>query len=322
MNPPIWRQIQKTNITSFEELSSFLLLNEEQLLQLDVTPRFVLNLPRRIAEKMAKSDISDPLFVQFVPLIKEREKSAGFVSDPVQDTSFVKEHKLLQKYKSRVLLVTTGACAMHCRFCFRQNYPYETENKTFTKDLELIGKDTSIEEVILSGGDPLSLSDTTLQALLNDLQAISHVKRIRFHTRFPIGIPERIDDNFLAVLQSSSKQIWFVMHSNHLNEYDDDIWKALKRLQCLGIPVLNQTVLLKGVNDSVETLQQFFTELVNHGITPYYLHQLDRVQGAAHFEVPITTGKALIQELTSRLSGYAVPKYVQEIAGRESKTAL
>lgn len=318
----MWRSVQKTNITSFKELISFLELSDSVVSQLDLKPKFALNLPRRLAEKMAKNDPTDPLFLQFVPLKKELAEQNGFVQDPVHDSTFVKEKKLLQKYQSRVLLLATSACAMHCRFCFRQNFPYETGYRGFDTEIEHIQNDSCIEEVILSGGDPLSLSDAILDELLQKLNAIEHLKRIRFHSRFPIGIPERIDDGFINVLKKVSKQIWFVLHSNHPNEFDGDVWAAMKRLQCLGIAVLNQTVLLKEVNDSVDILQSLFQELVNHGITPYYLHQLDRVKGAGHFEVPVQTGKELIDTLTANMSGYAVPKYVQEIAGRHSKTAI
>lgn len=322
MTTSTWRAVLQSNITSFKVLTDFLQFSEETLQKLDLKPQFILNVPRRVAEKMAKDDPTDPLFLQFVPLLLEREHKEGFVADPVCDRLFVKEQKLIKKYSSRALIITTGACAMHCRFCFRQNFPYETEDKSFAKDLALIESDTTIEEVILSGGDPLSLPDRALEAIIDSLEAITHVKRIRFHSRFPIGIPERIDDSFISVLKKSSKQFWFALHSNHPNEFDDTIWAALKRLQNIGIPILNQAVLLKGVNDTIDTLEKLSQELVNHGVFPYYLHQLDRVAGAGHFEVPIEKGKQLIELLLKKMSGYAVPKYVQEIAGEPSKTPL
>lgn len=318
----VWRNIQKTNIRSFSELVSLLQLSEKSQSLLDPQPHFVLNLPRRLALKIAKDDPTDPLFRQFVPLMEEKHTKAGFVADPVSDLLFTKNRHLLQKYASRALLLTTGACAMNCRFCFRQNYPYDTAEKDFSQDIAHIKADTSIEEIILSGGDPLSLSDNTLNDLLQALDPIAHVKRIRFHSRFPIGIPERIDDTHIDVLSRSSKQIWFALHTNHPNEFDSDVWAALRRLQKCGITLISQSVLLRGVNDDIVTLETLCRELVNHGVLPYYLHQLDKVSGAGHFEVPIERGKELIDALRTRLSGYAVPKYVQEIAGMPSKTAL
>jgi EF-P beta-lysylation protein EpmB len=220
------------------------------------------------------------------------------------------------------LLICTSACAMHCRYCFRQNFDYETENKGFAEELAMIAEDSSLHEILLSGGDPLSLSNTSLKALIEALAKIPHLKRLRFHTRFPIGIPERIDDEFLDILEKTRFQTWFVIHTNHPQELDKDIFQALKKVQKLGIPVLNQTVLLKGVNDNLETLKKLCETLVDQGILPYYLHQLDRVQGSHHFEVAEERGHELIEELLKEIAGYAVPKYVREISGEPSKTPL
>ncbi len=314
-----WRQIQRQNFTSWGALALFLEL--DPLLGLP-NPPFPLNLPRRLAEKIEKNQPNDPILLQFVPQQEEQAVTAGFVSDPVQDLRFRKEPKLLQKYQGRALLVTTSACAMHCRYCFRKNFSYETSRKDFSQEIASIAQDSSLKEVILSGGDPLSLADETLQDLLQKISSLSHIERIRFHTRFPIGIPERIDASFLQMLEKTTKQVFFVIHANHPKELDQDVLLALKQIQRLGIPVLNQSVLLRGVNDNIETLQTLCETLINHGILPYYLHQLDKVEGAAHFSVEKTKGKELIQELTKRLSGYGIPKYVAEIAGETSKTPL
>jgi len=211
---------------------------------------------------------------------------------------------------------------MHCRFCFRRHFPYEANHKQIDKELEIITNDPSIKEVILSGGDPLSLGNEALKNLLDALERIPHVKRVRFHTRFPIGIPERLEPELLKILDHRKYQIWMVIHCNHASELDDDIALALKNVLKLGIPVLNQSVLLKGVNDSVDALTTLCERLVNCGIVPYYLHQTDRVEGAHHFEVDEEYGLTLIEELQKRTSGYAVPKYVREIAGQPSKTPL
>lgn len=322
--PPqlLWRKIQQENITNFSTLSTFLELSPETEALIDSQPKFVLNLPRRLAGKIAKNDPTDPLFLQFVPLKSEKKIEPGFQDDPVEDNRFVRENRLLHKYEGRALIIATGACAMHCRYCFRKNFNYELPDKQFIKELEIIAEDSSIQEILLSGGDPLSLSDSTLQALFANLSKIPHLKRIRFHTRFPIGIPERISDSFLEILRTCPKQIWFIIHSNHPNEFDDDIWEALKKIRQLGIPILNQSVLLKGVNDDVAVMKRLNESLIDHGIMPYYLHQLDKIQGSAHFEVPEEHGKAIVKELASQLPGFGVPKYVREIPGQPNKTVL
>ena len=211
---------------------------------------------------------------------------------------------------------------MHCRYCFRQNFAYEKETLDFRKELEELAQDPSLTDIILSGGDPLSLSHLTLERLIKDLDAIPHLKKLRFHTRFPMGIPERIDEAFLNLLTHIRMQTIFIIHCNHPNELDEDVLAALKKIQKLGIPVLNQCVLLSGVNDSLVTLHELFEKLTNHGILPYYLHQLDQVKGASHFEVEENRGRALIDALTAKLPGYAIPKYVREVPGKMSKTSL
>lgn len=316
---PLWRQIQKTNFTRFEPLLRFLEMSEEKRQSILLKPRFALNVPYRLAAKMEKNCLTDPLFKQFVPLKEELETSFGSL-EPIEDQRFKQSQKLLKKYHGRALILTTGACAMHCRFCFRQNFPYETEDKSFEKELALLSADSSITEVILSGGDPLSLSDETLASLFQAFEKIPHIQRIRFHTRFPIGIPERIDDSFLAILGGSSKQIFFLIHCNHPNELDSDVASALKRVQKLGLPVLNQSVLLQGVNDDEKTLLSLSETLVNAGIIPYYLHLHDQVQGTAHFETTEQRGAELIRYLQENLSGYGVPHLVREEPGRLSKT--
>lgn len=317
-----WRRILRSNFTNWRELSTFLELNEQQQSEIAIRPDFPLNLPLRLAQKIAKGTLDDPILRQFLPTHAEAKVMPGFAADPVGDEHCQKTSKLLQKYTGRVLLVCTSACAMHCRYCFRQNFDYDVDQKGFAKELEQIGEDPTIREVILSGGDPLSLSDTMLEGLFQDLSTIPHLKRLRFHTRFPIGIPERIDQSFLSLLERVPLQIWFVIHANHPRELDVDVLSALQRLQKRGVTVLNQSVLLKGVNDSADVLVELSEKLVDHGILPYYLHQLDRVQGSGHFEVPEAEGHALIQEMQNRLSGYAVPKYVREVSGEPSKRIL
>lgn len=322
MTIPIWRKIQKTNFTSIKELLDFLQVNEEQRSKIDIKPRFALNVPVRLAQKMAKNRLDDPIFRQFVPLIDEKVHSPLYVTDPVQDENFRKTGKLLHKYQGRALLLATSACAMHCRYCFRQNFPYETEIKEFENELAYIRENESLAEIILSGGDPLSLSNEVLERLFQELELIKHVRRIRFHTRFPIGIPERIDEPFLNMLAQSQKQIYFVIHTNHPAELDSHLFSHLKQIQRLGIPVLNQTVLLQGINDNEHTLVSLCETLINHGIIPYYLHLLDQVIGTAHFHVSEERGKELVAHVQKSLSGYGVPRLVREEPFFHSKTFI
>lgn len=317
-SPPhvVWRAIQRQNIRSFDALTSKLGLETDQLAHLDIDPSFPINIPLRLVSLMERGNPADPIFLQFVPLRLERE--GGGSPDPVGDLAARRTGRLLHKYEGRALLTTTSVCAMHCRYCFRKEFPYQPGGD-YREELELIRADTSIHEVILSGGDPLSLSDRTLGTLLGLLGAIPHVKLIRFHTRFPIGIPERIDANFLRILEQSEKQIWFVIHANHPREITADLGAALKQVQRLGIPILNQSVLLKGVNDKVSTHAALLERLISFGIQPYYLHQLDPVTGSDHFAVSESTGLALIEYLRAKLPGYAIPTYVRELAGGVSK---
>ncbi|MCL4108474.1 UNVERIFIED_CONTAM: hypothetical protein GTU68_046755 [Idotea baltica] len=281
--------------------------------------------PRSFVARMDPQNAADPLLLQVLTTIQEERVVPGFKSDPVGDSAARRANGLLQKYEGRALLITTGSCAVHCRYCFRRDYPYQDEPKTMADwqpALAAIRADSSITEVILSGGDPLLLTDIRLEQLLQALDAIDHIDRIRIHTRLPIVLPARITAELLNSLQALRSQVIWVVHSNHANELRNDCRLALKNLVQSGFVVLNQAVLLKGVNDNLPALRNLCEAAVNIGVMPYYLHQLDRVNGAAHFEVPMETGKQLIQQLKAVLPGYAVPKFVQEIEGHPSKTGL
>jgi len=322
MSVVLWRKILKENFTSIHSLATFLEFSEENQSKLLNNPRFVLNLPRRLASKMAKNNLNDPIFRQFVPLTDETRISPGFLSDPVSDLSFRQGKKLLHKYKGRALWLTNSACAMHCRFCFRQNFPYESAASDDTTEMTYLRQNTDIKEIILSGGDPLSLSDDSLKHLLSKFDSINHLQRIRFHTRFPIGIPERLDASFLSILKKVKKQIYFFIHCNHPKELDADVVNALNQLSSLGIPILNQSVLLQGVNDDEETFLNLCETLINAKVIPYYLHVLDPVIGTDHFFTPEHRGNELIRYVQERLSGYGVPRLVREVPGASSKTFL
>lgn len=316
-----WQAVLRSNLLTPRQLVDHLQLAPPEAARLVERPSFRVNIPLRLANKMPKGTLDHPVTRQFVPLLEELDSAEGFIADPVGDSRCRPHARLLHKYVGRVLLTTTGACAMHCRYCFRQHFDY-TQQHGFEEELLYIRKDPSIREVILSGGDPLSLSNGTLGRLLEALDQIPHVAIVRFHTRFPIGIPERIDEGLLELLRERRAQIWWILHSNCAEEWDDEIRKALARVRRLGIPLLNQAVFLKGVNDTVASQQALLECLIDQGIQPYYLHQLDRVAGAAHFEVPEEDGHAILEELRTRLPGYALPSFVKEEAGAPSKTRL
>jgi lysine 2,3-aminomutase len=317
-----WKKILRTNLRNINDLISFLNLTIDERKNLLSHPPFPLNLPRRLAEKIKAPYQSDPIFRQFVPIHEENTDKEGFSSNPLREDAFLKTPKLLQKYHSRALMVTNSACAMHCRYCFRREFPYETGPVSLDRECKVIAEDPTIIEVILSGGDPLTLDNKHLSLLFEKLEQIRHVKIIRFHSRFVIGIPERIDEGFLSLLKKSSKQIIFVVHINHPNELDRDIIDALKKLQNLRIPILCQSVLLKGINDNLSALKTLLIELITNGIIPYYLFQLDRVKGSSHFEVDEKKGLELVDALRKELPGYALFKYAKEEPGKGSKTEI
>lgn len=319
---PLWRQRLRSNFVRWDALADFLELDETNREKILKKSHFPLNLPRRLAEKIEKNCWEDPLLKQFVPSTEELIQDKDYVSDPVGDIPSRKTAKLLHKYEGRVLMLPTSACAMHCRYCFRQHYDYEVSNKVLDKELDLIRQDSTIHEVILSGGDPLSMGNDFLSELLDKLAQIEHVKRLRFHSRFIMGIPERIDEEFIQILKRHPHAIWFVIHANHIREFDNAIWEKIKLMQECGIVVLCQSVLLRGVNDSVEALVDLFEGLANRAVLPYYLHQLDRVSGGGHFEVEEFKGLDLMEKAARLLPGYAVPKYVKEVAGVPYKLAV
>lgn len=286
---------------------------------------FPLLVPDSFLRRMEPRNPDDPLLRQVLPLEQEHEIIPGFQRDAVNDAQFRPAPGLLQKYHGRALLITTGSCAVHCRYCFRRHYPYGEEPRRlddWQPALDRIREDTSIEEVLLSGGDPLMLTDQRLSDLLDRLEAIPHLKRLRIHSRLPIVLPDRVTPELLERLIKCRLTVIFVVHANHSAELVDDCSESLRRLVAAPLTVLNQAVLLRGVNDTVEAQCDLSLALIDHGVIPYYLHQLDRVAGAAHFEVSVETGRAIVQEMRRRLPGYAVPRYVQEVPGESHKTVL
>jgi len=292
---------------------------------IDAARLFPLFAPRSYVARMRKGDAADPLLRQVLPLGIEAETVPGFRHDPVGDDQAEVAPGLLRKYRSRALLVATGACAVHCRYCFRRHFPYSQTPRSlrdWQPAIDYLAADETISEIILSGGDPLTLVDDLLAELVERLAGIAHLRRLRVHTRLPIMIPQRVTDKLLAWLRGTRLTPIMVIHANHAAELEGPAALAIARLIDEGIPVLNQSVLLRGVNDSVDALADLSERLVDLRVMPYYLHQLDRVAGAHHFEVPLAEGIQLIEQLRLRLPGYAVPRYVQEIAGEEHKVVL
>lgn len=311
-----WKALVQETVTSLEDLD----LPLEIRLLLDPSSSFSLAIPKRLADRIKQEKGHGPLSKQFLPFLEEKRGDGE--SDPLSESSFRKAPHLLQKYQKRALLLTTSGCAMHCRFCFRRAFSFPKEGQNFDEEIAWLQAHDEIEEVILSGGDPLMLSDEILTKLFHALSSLSHIKTLRIHTRLPIGIPERIDDSFLKCMNQFTRQKILVLHVNHPVELDEVVEQKMHLLHQLGVLLLSQTVLLKGVNDSVSVLEELMKRCLACQILPYYLHQLDRVAGTCHFEVSKEEGKKLIHALRERLPGYAVPRYVQEMPFETSKTPI
>jgi EF-P beta-lysylation protein EpmB len=283
---------------------------------------FPLRVPRHFAALMKKGDPCDPLLRQVLPVEEEQREAAGFSADPVGDhAALTKTAGVMEKYHGRSLLITTGACAIHCRYCFRRHFPYGQQSALRDDWQQAIRQlqQSRPSEVILSGGDPLSLSNPRLASLLEQLGQLPFLRRIRFHSRYPLVEPQRVDAGLMQLLRNCQKSLIMVVHSNHPNELDPTVGAALHRLREAGCRLFNQSVLLKGVNDRAETLAELSEALFSLGVQPYYLHQMDRVQGASHFEVPRKAATQLYARLLELLPGYLVPRWVEEVPGAPSK---
>ncbi|WP_243041543.1 EF-P beta-lysylation protein EpmB [Dyella sedimenti] len=286
---------------------------------------FALRVPRGFVARMRRGDAADPLLLQVMPQLAELDRVDGFGTDAVGDLAARPAQGVLHKYQGRALLIASGSCAVNCRYCFRRHFPYGEEMAAagqWRKALEHVRQDASISELILSGGDPLALATGKLEELGRGLAGIPHVIRLRIHTRLPVVLPERIDESFVRWLAGLPLQKVVVLHANHANEFDAGVDAACARLREAGATLLNQSVLLRGVNDDADTLATLSERLFAAGVLPYYLHQLDRVQGAAHFEVDDARALALAEAIRHRLPGYLVPKLVREVGGEASKRPL
>ncbi len=323
---PRWQALWRDAIRDPRELLE--LLNLPGLaarLSAPAQAQFPMRVPRGFAARMVPGDPNDPLLRQVLPLDEEDRVVPGFGLDAVGDLDASSGTGILHKYQGRALLVATGSCAIHCRYCFRRHFPYGEQTAAagqWRESLDYLAADTSVQEVLLSGGDPLSLATGKLAEFTDALAGLAHVKRLRLHTRLPVVLPERVDAELLRWLAGLPQQVVVVVHANHGNEIDASVVSALRALRQAGATVLNQAVLLRGVNDSVAALAALSERLFEAGVLPYYLHQLDRVAGSAHFEVSDAQALALHQALAAQLPGYLVPRLVREVAGAPAKLAL
>jgi L-lysine 2,3-aminomutase len=321
-----WRRELATAVTDPAELLRLLALDPALLpAARRAAAQFGLRVPRAFVARMRHGDPRDPLLLQVLPLGLETVDNPGYTPDPVGDLAAIHAPGVLAKYRGRALLMTTGACAVHCRYCFRREFPYETGALTPARLAAAVGALADLpglEEVILSGGDPLTLPTARLSSITDALSKVPEIRRLRIHTRTPIVLPARVDDALLGWLQDLPWRLVIVLHANHPRELSLEVRAALAQLARSGATLLNQSVLLKGVNDDEDTLAELSLALFDAGVLPYYLHLLDRVAGAAHFDTPQEQAMELHAAMLRRLPGYLVPRLVREVAGAESKVPL
>ena len=320
-----WTYYLKNAFQKPEDLLDFLKLSiidfEEQV---DLSPSFKFLVPLPFAEKIQKRNPNDPLLRQVLSLEIENITVNGFSGNPVNDNEATKSN-LIHKYQNRVLLITSGNCAINCRYCFRKLYDYDAVKFTsdkFRSAKKYILENQAINEVILSGGDPLSLSNKGLSILFKEIESLDQIKFVRIHSRFPVVIPQRLDEELIEIFSSCKKKILFVFHINHPNEIDVTFLKYIKRIEELNIQMLNQSVFLKSINDNPHILYQLSQKIIEAGIMPYYINKLDKVSGSAHFDISIERGKEIISELGKICSGYMIPRFVQDIPENASKTII
>lgn len=321
-----WKNALSTAIRDPAELLALLELPDELLpAAYKAAESFPLRVPRDYLTRIEKGNVEDPLLRQVLPLGEELIETSGFNCDPVGDAHASVQPGLLHKYHGRVLLTLTGGCAIHCRYCFRRHFPYGEENPGrdgWQGVVDYLKKHPEVDELILSGGDPLLLDTPQLKRLTDQLLTLPQLKRLRLHSRLPLVLPERVDQALIDWLTYLPWQPVLVIHTNHPNELGEEQHLALMQLKQAGLTLLNQSVLLRGINDSADTLHQLSEKLFSCGVLPYYLHQLDRVSGAAHFEVNDKRARQLLQTLQTTLPGYLVPRLVRELSGEPNKQPL
>jgi EF-P beta-lysylation protein EpmB len=322
-----WRAQLGDLVTSTDELLELLHLNAKEVgLSGDAHRNFALKVPRSFVKRMQAGDPKDPLLLQVLPHIEETVKVTGYGHDPVGEIGAANPRPgVVHKYQGRVLLIASGGCAIHCRYCFRRHFPYSDNQNSraqWHEALDYIRRDPSISEVILSGGDPLILQDQQLAELVDEISSISHIQRLRVHTRLPIVIPQRVTDGLIDAIARPELSTVMVIHANHANEIDGAVEDSIDRLRRRGILTLNQTVLLAGINDSANAQIELCEKLFAAGALPYYLHVLDKVAGAAHFDTDESLTLSLHDEMKARLPGYLLPRLVRELEGAPAKVEV
>ena len=326
MQQPKWRKLLQKSARDPQQLLADLDMDADRLrLSGRATDNFPLRVPDGFLGRIRHGDMHDPLLRQVLPLAEEDEVTPGYTNDPLREHASQPVPGLLHKYHGRALLLVTGACAIHCRYCFRRHFPYADSNPAphqWRQALAYLKHDADITEIILSGGDPLTVANNRLGLLIGELSAIAHLKRLRIHTRVPIVLPERLDDGLLSILAGTRLQPVMVVHANHPNELDASVACGIAKMRDIRIILMNQSVLLKDINDSAAVLQELSEKLFSIGIIPYYLHMLDPVQGAAHFAVTEEKAMKLLEHLRSTLPGYLVPRLVREIPGHTNKVSV
>lgn len=319
-NQSVWQQAMREVFRQPIDLLHFLELSTHNF-NLNENPSFSFCCPKSYANRIKKNDPNDPLLKQILPLNLENVQHHDFIDDPTGDHAAQTNAGVLQKYHGRALLISTSVCAIHCRYCFRQHFNYhESYHLNIEQKLQTIHE--NVEEIILSGGDPLMLNDDKINDIFQLVINKKQIKRLRIHTRIPIVLPERITEQLLMLLKEFPLPKVMVIHCNHANEIDDEIKEVLKQISETGTILLNQSVLLKGINDSAQTLIDLSERLFEAKVLPYYLHLLDKVAGAAHFDVPKIAALQLMEEIKKNLAGYLVPKLVEERAGFPYKISI
>lgn len=323
----IWQNALKSAFRDAASLLRYLQLSTDMIPaeNIDTATQFPLFVSKSFAARMKPGDPNDPLLLQVLNQTIELAEQPGFSKDPINEAEANPIPGLLHKYHNRVLVTLTGACAINCRYCFRRHFPYQDNTSGgdhWQAILDYIQKNTAINEVIFSGGDPLLVKDQALVKKISSLEKISHLKRLRIHTRIPIALPERITPTLCNILKEATLPMMMAIHTNHPQEIDDYVRVALKKLSEAGVMLMNQSVLLKNVNDHADTLIELSEALFDAGVMPYYIHLLDKVQGAAHFDIPEAEAKAILWQAAQKLPGYLVPKLVKEIPGEKAKVLI
>jgi len=324
--PADWQMSLKNLVNDPAELLALLNLSAEHLPAAErATKLFGLRVPREFVALMQPGDIDDPLLKQVLPIDAEFVDKPGYVADPLEESEARPVPGVVHKYQDRLLLILSGACAINCRYCFRRHFPYE-ENRISgsakKRALDYIREHTELREVILSGGDPLVSSDARLEELISELSAIEHIERLRIHSRLPVVIPSRITERLVTILSNSGLQTALVLHINHPQEISVELTDACLRLRNAGITLLNQAVILRGVNDKTDVQVELSRALYRSAILPYYLFLFDPVKGASHFDLPEPQAQALAAQMQAQLPGYLMPRLAREIPGRPSKTLI